>query len=196
MLASKKLGVLFLCKQYFNSTLLFNLYTGFICPCLEYSSHVWGTSLFISLLGGVESKAFHLIGGPPLTSTLDPPSFCHKVSSLSLIFFFFFLTAITLITALMNWLPVFHLRLLDHIPYVGHHLPTIIVCNSPMQEFVSSVMVSSPLFPACGTSPISCFFPASFSLPWKSRSVTSSGTRWHDFFVGQIFFFFFKQVFP
>ena len=33
--ASKKLGVLFLCKQHFNSAQLFKLYTGFICPCLE-----------------------------------------------------------------------------------------------------------------------------------------------------------------
>ena len=32
--ASKKLGVLFRCKQYFNSAQLFKLYTGFIRPCL------------------------------------------------------------------------------------------------------------------------------------------------------------------
>ena len=37
---SKKLGVLFLCKQYFNSSQLFNLYTGFIRPCLDYCSHI------------------------------------------------------------------------------------------------------------------------------------------------------------
>ena len=38
--ASKKLGVLFRCKQYFNSAQLFKLHAGFICPCLEYCSHV------------------------------------------------------------------------------------------------------------------------------------------------------------
>ena len=32
--ASKKLGVLFQCKQYFNAAQLFKLYTGFIHPCL------------------------------------------------------------------------------------------------------------------------------------------------------------------
>ena len=38
--ASKKLGVLFRCKLYFNSAQLFKLYTGFIRPCLEYCSHI------------------------------------------------------------------------------------------------------------------------------------------------------------
>ena len=42
MLASEKLGILFLCKQYFNSTLLFNLYTGFILSLL---------GIFLSCLG-------------------------------------------------------------------------------------------------------------------------------------------------
>ena len=36
----KKLGVLFRCKQYFNSAQLFKLHTGFIRPCLEYCSHI------------------------------------------------------------------------------------------------------------------------------------------------------------
>ena len=55
--ASKKLGVLFRCKQYFNSAQLFKLYTGFIRPCLEYCSHIWGSSPYTSLLDRVESKA-------------------------------------------------------------------------------------------------------------------------------------------
>ena len=73
-LASKILGVLFRCKQYFNSAQLFKLYTcpGFIRPCLEYCSHIWGSSPYTSLLDRVESKAFCLIGDPSLTSTLDP----------------------------------------------------------------------------------------------------------------------------
>ena len=70
--ASKKLGALFWCKQYFNSAQLFKLYTGFICPCLEYCSHIWGSSPYTSLLDRVESKAIRLIGDPSLTSTLDP----------------------------------------------------------------------------------------------------------------------------
>ena len=46
--ASKKLGVLFRCKQYFNSAQLLKLYTGFICPCLECCSHIWGSFLYTS----------------------------------------------------------------------------------------------------------------------------------------------------
>ena len=68
--ASKKFGVLFQCKYYFNSAQLFKLYTSFIRPCLEYCSHTWGTSL----LDRVESKAIRLTGDPYFTETLDPVS--------------------------------------------------------------------------------------------------------------------------
>ena len=88
--ASKKLGFLFLCNQYFNSTQLFQLYAGFICPCLEYCSHIWGSSPYTSLLDRVESKAIRLIGDPSLTSTLDPLSLCCKVASLSLFYSYYF----------------------------------------------------------------------------------------------------------
>ena len=68
--ASKQLGVLFQCKQYFDSVQLFKLHTGFIRPCLEYleyCSHIWGSSPYTSLLDRVESKAIGLIGDPSLT---------------------------------------------------------------------------------------------------------------------------------
>ena len=88
--ASKKLGVLFRCKQYFNSAQLFKLYTGFIRPCLEYCSHIWGSSPYTSLLDRVESKASHLISDSSLTSTLDPLSLRRKVASLSLFYRYYF----------------------------------------------------------------------------------------------------------
>ena len=88
--ASKKLGVLFRCKQYFNSAQLFKLYTGFIHPYLEYCSHIWGSSPYTSLLDRVESKAIRLIGDPSLTSTLDPLSLRRKVASLSLFYCYYF----------------------------------------------------------------------------------------------------------
>ena len=83
------MGVLFQCKQYFNSAQLFKLYTGFIRPCLEYRSHIWGSS-YTSLLDKVESKAIRLIGDPFLTSTLDPLSLRRKVASLSLFYRYYF----------------------------------------------------------------------------------------------------------
>ena len=88
--SSKKLGVLFRCKQYFNSAQLFKLYTGFIRPCLEYCSHIWGSSPYTSLLDRVESKAIRLIGDPSLNSTLDPLSLRCKVASLSLFYRYYF----------------------------------------------------------------------------------------------------------
>ena len=90
MSASKTLGVLFRCQQYFNSAQLFKLYTGFIHPCLEYCSHMWGSSPYTSLLDRVESKAICLIGDPSLTSNLDPLSLRRKVASLSLFYHYYF----------------------------------------------------------------------------------------------------------
>ena len=69
---------------------LFKLYTGFIRPCLEYCSHIWGSSPYTSLLDRVESKAIHLISDPSLTSTLDPLSLRRKVASLSLFYRYYF----------------------------------------------------------------------------------------------------------
>ena len=89
-LASKKLGVLFRCRQYFSAAQLFKLYTGFIRPCLEYCSHIWGSSPYTSLLDRIESKAIRLIGDPSLTSTLDPLSLRRKVASLSLFYRYYF----------------------------------------------------------------------------------------------------------
>ena len=77
-----------------NNTLILpsysNFYTGFIRPCLEYCSHIWGSSHYTSLLDRVESKAIRLIGDPSLTSTLDPLSLRHKVASLSLFYRYYF----------------------------------------------------------------------------------------------------------
>ena len=71
---------------------------------------------------------------------------------------FLFSTAITLVTALMNWLPVFHLQWLGHVPHVRQHLPTSIVWNSPMRELIGSVMVSSPLLLTFGTLSLLLYF--------------------------------------
>ena len=155
--ASKKLGVLFRCKQYFNAAQLFKLYIGFIRPCLEYCSHIWGSSPYTSLLDRIESKAIRLIGDPSLTLCLFDARWLH----------YLFSTAITLVTALMNWLPVFHLQWLGHIPHVKQHLPTTIVWNSPMRELIGSVMVSSLLLPAFGTLSL----PLYFRLPSFKRQV-------------------------
>ena len=182
--ASKKLGVLFWCKQYFSAAQLFKLYTGFIRPCLEYCSHIWGSSPCTSLLDRIESKAIRLIGDPSLTSTLDPLSLRRKVASLSLFYRYY------LVTALRNWPPVFHLQWLDHVPHVRQHLLTIIVWNSPMRELIGSVMVSSLLLPTFGTLSLPLYFrlPSTF-LPSKGRSIATFGTRRHDCFIALFKYF-------
>ena len=93
----KNWGFSFWCKQYSNSAQLFKVYTGFIRPCLEYCSNIWGSSPYTSLLNRVESKAIRLIGDPSLTLCLFAARWL----------LYLFSNAITLVTALMNWLPVF-----------------------------------------------------------------------------------------
>ena len=97
---------------------------------------------------------------------------------------YLFSTAITLVTALMNWPPVFHLQWLGRIPHVRQHLPTTIVWNSPMRELIGSVMVSSLPLPAFGTLSLLLYFqlPSTF-FPSKGRSITTLRTRWQDFFL-------------
>ena len=170
--ASKKLGVLFCCKQYFNAAQLFKLYTGFIRPCLEYCSHIWGSSLILLLLIGLNQRLSAWLVIPPwprlLTLCLFGARWLHSLFS----------TAITLVTVLMNWPPVFHLQWLGHVPHVRQHLPTTIVWNSPMRELIDSVMVSPLLLPTFGTLSL----PLYFRLPSNGRSITILGARWHDFF--------------
>ena len=57
---------------------------------MEYCSHIWDSSTYISLLDRVESKAIRLIGDPSLTSTLDPLSLRRKVVSLSFFYRYYF----------------------------------------------------------------------------------------------------------
>ena len=94
----------------------------------------------------------------------------------------------------MNWPPVFHLQWLGHVPHGRQHLPTTIVWSSLMRELISSVMVSSPLLLAFGTLSLLLYFqlPSTF-LPSKGRSITTLGTRWHDFFYYS-FYIFYKMV--
>ena len=189
--ASKKLGVLFRCKQYFNSAQLFKLYTGFIRPCLEYCSHIWGSSLYTSLHDRVESEAIRLIGDPSLISTLDPLSLRRKVASLSSTG----RPREMARTSKKSWLNTNERTILylfycyyfghcsEELAACGHHLPTTIVWNSPMRELIGSVMVSSLLPPAFGTLSLLLYFrlPLTF-LSSKGRSITTFRTRWHDYF--------------
>ena len=55
-----------------------------------------------------------------------------------------------------------------------------------MRELIGSVMVSSPLLLTFGTLSLLLYF----RLPSKGRSITTLGTRWHDFFFITLFRYF------
>ena len=161
--ASKKLGVLFRCEQYFNSAQLFKLYTGFIRPSLEYCSRIWGTSPYTSLLDRVESKAIHLIGEPSLTSTLDPLPPRRKVASLSLflpLLLWSLLWWIGRLYSTSNGSATFHTA--------GIFCPKLL-CELSNAKLISSVMVSSLPLHAFGTLSLLLYF----RLPSNGRSITT-----------------------
>ena len=60
-----------------------------------------------------------------------------------------------------------------------------------MRELIGLVMVSSPLLLTFGTLSLLLYFrlPLTF-LPSKGRSITTLGTRWHDFFFITLFRYF------
>ena len=165
-------------KTTFGVVKLFKLYTGFIRPCLEYCSHIWGSSPYTSLLDRVrvELKAIRLIGDPSLTSTFDPLSLRLKVTSLSLFYHYYF-------------------------GYCSDELATCVPppmawpCSTRQATFAHNYCVelsnarinrfSDGFFPStsCLWNSLPSVFPApSTFLPSKGRSITTLGTRWHDFF--------------
>ena len=166
--ASKKLGVLFRCKQYFNFAQLLTLYTGSIRHCLEYCSHIWGSSPYTSLLDRVESKAIHLTGDPSLTSTLDPLSLRRKVASLSLFYRYYFGHCSEELAA-CSPPPMARPRSTRQASFAHSYC-----VNSPMRELIGSVMVSSLLLPAFGTLSLLLYFrlPSTF-LSSKGKSITT-----------------------
>ena len=162
--ASTKLGVLFRCKQYFNSAQLFILFNGFIHPCLEYCSHIWGSSPYTSLPDRVESKAIRLIGDPSLTSALDPLSLRRKVASLSLFYRYYFGHCSELATCIP--LPMACPRSTRQASFA--HSYCVELSNARINRF------SDGFFPSTSrlwNSLPSSVFPASFNLPSFKRQV-------------------------
>ena len=175
--ASKKLGVLFRCKQYFNAAQLFKLYTGFIRPCLEYCSHIWGSSLYTSLLDRVESKAIRLIGDPSLISTLDPLSLRCKVASLFLFYRYYFGHCSDELAACIPP-PMVRPRSTRQATF-GHNY-CVELSNARINRFSDGFFHSTSRL---WNSLPSSVFQTSFNLPSFKRQVYHHlRTRWDDFF--------------
>ena len=175
--ASKILGVLFWCKQYFNSAQLFKLCAGFIRPCLEYCSHILGSSPYTSLLDRVKSKAIRLIFYLSLTSTLDPLSLRRKVASLSLFYCYYFGHCSEELAACIPS-PMAQPRSTRQASFAHNYC--VELSNARINWF------SDGFFPSTSrlwNSLPSSVFPASFNLlSFEGRSITTLETRWHDFF--------------
>ena len=176
--ASKKLGVLFWCRQYFSAAQLFKLYTGFIRPCLEYCSHIWGSPTYTSLLDRTESKAIRLIGDPSLTSTLDPLSLRRKVVSLSLFYRYYFGHCSD---ELAVCIPPPMARPRSTCQATFAHNYCVELSNARINRFSDSFFPSTSHL--WNSLPSSVFPLPSTFLPSKGRSIATLGTRWHDFFI-------------
>ena len=163
--ASKKLGVLFRCKQYFISAQLFKLYTSFIHPCLEYCSHIWGSSPYPSLLDRVESKVIRLIGDPSLTSTLDPLSLHRKVASLSLFYRYYFGHCFDELAACIPP-PMARPRSTRQATFAHNYC--VELSNARINQFSDGFFPSTYPPPLWNSLP-SSVFPASFNLPSFKR---------------------------
>ena len=120
---------------------------------------------YISLLDRVESKAIRLIGDPSLTSTLDPLSLRRKVASLSLFYRYYFGRCSDELAACIPP-PMAQPRFTRQASFAH-------ICqNSPMQELIGSVMVSSLLLPAFGNLSLLLYFRlTSTFLPSFKRQV-------------------------
>ena len=159
------MGVLLRCKQYFNSAQLFKLYTGFIRLCLEYCSHIWGSSPYTSLLNRVESKAICLIGDPSLTLTLDPLSLHCKATSLSLFYHYYFgHCSDELATCIPP--PMAQPRSTWQATFAHNYC--VELSNARIDRFSDG---SFPSTSCLWNSPPSSVFPTSFNLPSFKRQV-------------------------
>ena len=85
---------------------------------------------------------------------------------------YLFSTAITLVTALMNWLPVFHLQWLSH-PFIRQESFAHNYCVELSNTKITGNLFSDGFFPStsCLWNSLPSVFPASFNLPSFKRQV-------------------------
>ena len=129
-------------------------------------------SLYTSLLDRVESKAIHSTGNPSFTTTLDPLSLHRKMASLSLFYHYYFGHCSDELVAYIPS-PMAQPRSTWQATFAHSYC---------VQELIGSVMASSLLLLNFGTISLLLYFqfPSTF-LPSKGWSITTLGTRWHDF---------------
>merc|ERR1712035_253209 len=130
--ASMKVGILLRLRPFFSPPQLLALYRGLIRPCMDYASHIWGSSTHTSLLNRVESKAFRLINSPSLTDCLQSLKIRRSVASLSIFYRYFHANCSS---ELANCMPPPRLSTLSH-PYAVQ-TPNVRV-NQYLHSFIPS----------------------------------------------------------
>ncbi len=115
---------------------MLTIYKGLVLPCMEYASHLWGSSTHTVLLDRVESKAFRHIGCPSFISYLLLVKFRRTVACLS----------------------VFYRYLHAH---CSSELADFMLPSLPAASPNSAFLFCSPLFcpnPLCKSRPVPLFF--------------------------------------
>ena len=85
--ASKKIGALIHSMKFLSPEVAVYLYKFTICPCMEYSCHIWASapSSYLELLDKLQKRICR-IAGPSLADSLEPLAHCRNVVSLSLFY--------------------------------------------------------------------------------------------------------------
>ncbi len=120
-------------QHFFFPQQMLTVYKGLVRPCMEYASHIWGSSTHTALLDRVESKALLLIGCSHLTNCLLTLKSRLTVASLSIFYRYFH-------------------------AYCSSELADCMPPPSPLASPNSTFYFCSPLFypnPSCKSQPVS-----------------------------------------
>ena len=89
--ASKKIGALIRSVKFRSPEVALYLYKSTICPCMDYSCHVWvgAPSCYLELLDKLQKRICRTVG-PSLATFLEPLAHRRNVASLSLLYRYYF----------------------------------------------------------------------------------------------------------
>ena len=88
---SKKIGALIVSVRFLSSEVALYLYKSTICPCIEYCYHVWAgsPSCYLEMLDKLQKWLCRAVG-PSLAASLEPLAHRRNVTSLSLLYRYYF----------------------------------------------------------------------------------------------------------
>ena len=89
--ASKKIGALIYSMKFLSPEVALYLYKSTIHPCMEYCCHIWAgaPSCYLELLDKLQKQICRTVG-PSLAASCEPLAHCQNVTSLSLVYTYYF----------------------------------------------------------------------------------------------------------